>query len=393
MSGKKILIWGYGLEGKSTERFLRNFCQPESITIYEGKLEGICRENFDYIIKSPGIIMQEEDPRFTSQTELFLRQFRSQVIGVTGTKGKSTTSSMLYTVLKACCNRNVVLLGNIGLPCLNYYEDITEDTIIVYEMSCHQLAHTRVSPHIAIFLNLFEEHLDYYGTLDNYFQAKYNITRYQKPEDFFLTGENVPTIATQAQAVTIQKEHSYHLRINGMQNEYNAEFVFYVAVTLFGLAEKEVLHQMEQFQGLPHRLEHVGTINGVRYYDDSISTIPEATICAINSIDNVQTVLIGGKDRNINYDSLIHFIGQNPDITFICMYASGKRIYESVNNDANCHYTEDLQGAVQMAKALSPKGSACLLSPAAASYGYFKNFEERGDAFKKLIAEPAVKDS
>lgn len=385
MCDKCILIWGYGVEGKSTERFLKKFCKVKHIDIYEGKYENIIEDNYDLIIKSPGIVMEEDNEKYTSQTELFLGQFRDQTIGVTGTKGKSTTSTMLYTVLKRCCDNKVLLLGNIGCPCLDYYEEISEETIIVYEMSCHQLAHTKLSPHIAVFLNFYEEHLDYYGTMEKYFNAKCNITVNQQKEDILLLGENVPEIKTLANVIKIHKSNDFELLMNGIQNQYNAEFIYFIAVNLFGLNCEKVKYHIERFSGLPHRLEYLGTKNGVRYYDDSISTIPEATIYAIESIDNVQTVLIGGKDRHINYDKLTYFIREHPHIHFICMYDSGKRIYDALSDISNCNMAVDLKDAVKMAKELSIQGSACLLSPAAASYGEFRNFEDRGDKFRKFV--------
>jgi len=132
-------------------------------------------------------------------------------------------------------------------------------------------------------------------------------------------------------------------------------------------------------------LEHIGDVEGVAFYDDSISTIPEATISAVKSIPNVQTVLIGGMDRGINYDVLIAFIKENPQYRFICMYDSGKRIHDAVGACEHCTYVSDLESAVAEAKKLTEKGRACVLSPAAASYGYFKNFEERGDKFKEYV--------
>jgi UDP-N-acetylmuramoylalanine--D-glutamate ligase len=385
--GKRVLIWGYGREGKSTENFLNRCCDPEAVEIYEGGREGIREDAFDMIIKSPGIVMKEDHPLYTSQTELFLKQFRDRVVGVTGTKGKSTTSTLLYTVLKECTGKNVVLLGNIGQPCLDYFEEITDDTIIVYEMSCHQLAHTKVSPHIAVFLNFYEEHLDYYGTVENYFKAKSNITKYQEKSDYLFLGEEAPEIQTKANVIPIKRKSRsvYPLKLIGEHNQHNADFVYNIAVTLFGCGEESVLQSMSHFKGLPHRLEYIGSVDGVAYYDDSISTIPEATINAIGGISNVQTVLVGGMDRKINYDILIDFVSANRQLQFIFSYASGKRIYESVSQFAHCHYTEDLESAVRLAKKITPKGSACILSPAAASYGYFKNFEERGDMFQKYV--------
>lgn len=404
LSGKKVLIWGYGREGQSTERFLTNFCSDVQIEVFEGKREDICEDRYDYIVKSPGIVMEEEHPKYTSQTELFLEQFRDQTIGITGTKGKSTTSTLLYTVLSKCTDREVLLLGNIGQPCLDYYGQIKSDTIVVFEMSCHQLAHGTVSPHIGLFLNLFEEHLDYYGTVEKYFTAKSHVTTYQKEGDFFLVGENVPEIKTKAVKKVFGEKglREFELSLLGNHNQYNANFVYEVAVHIFGCDEQEVTEAMKEFRGLKHRLEFVGQIDGVSYYDDSISTIPEATISATMSIPNTKTVLVGGMDRHINYDILIDFIKEHSEYQFILAYESGKRIYDAVlretsgetqsggilgaqQNLAHVHYVDDLKAQVALAKEITPKMGAVVLSPAAASYGYFKNFEERGDKFCEYV--------
>ena len=140
-----------------------------------------------------------------------------------------------------------------------------------------------------------------------------------------------------------------------------------------------------KFGGLPHRLEFVDEIDEVRFYDDSISTIPEATIKAVESIDNVRTVLIGGMDRNIDYTVLVDYIRTRADVTFICMYSSGERIYHEVSDLENVIYVPELKEAVELAKKNTPKKSACVLSPAAASYGYFENFEDRGNKFKEYV--------
>lgn len=392
LEGKRILIWGYGREGKSTENFLKRLCKPKSVSVFEGKREEINDDDYDYIFKSPGIVMEEENDKYTSQTELFLEEYRNQVVGVTGTKGKSTTSTLLYTVLKECTDREVFLLGNIGQPCLDYFEDITEDSIVVFEMSCHQLAHLRVSPRIAVFLNLFEEHLDYYGTFDKYFKAKCHVTQSQTASDYFFVGENVPPIDTQADVtkITYDQVREYPLQILGEHNHYNAEFVYRIAVNLFGCDGGKVIESMGTFTGLPHRLQKIATISGTDYYDDSISTIPEAAISAVKSVDNVQTVLLGGMDRNIDYDLIIQFIKKNSQINFICVYASGKRIYDEVKDCHNCHYVQNLEEAVKLAKQITLPGRACILSPAAASYGYFKNFEERGDVFKEYVCNSSA---
>lgn len=386
-TNKRILIWGYGREGKSTENFLNRCCKPASIEVFEGKREDIDEEKYDYIFKSPGIIMEEDNPKYTSQTQIFLEEYKDKTIGITGTKGKSTTSSLLYTVLSACSGKEAILMGNIGLPCLDYFDHITEETIIVFELSCHQLAHLTVSPHIAIFLNLYEDHLDYYGTMEKYFGAKTHISSNQSEMDYLYIGDNVPAFETRAHKEVILPDATgeYRLSIEGKHNQFNAEFVYRIATERFGCDGQEVREALKSFNGLAHRLQNVGNVGGVDYYDDSISTIPQATISAARSLKNTGTLLIGGMDRGIDYSILLNFIAENPQYRYILMYESGKRIFDSLENTQSSYYVEDLEKAVKKAKEITLPGEACILSPAAASYGYFKNFEERGDVFKSLI--------
>ena len=385
--GKKILIWGYGREGKSTEEFLKRCCSPKQVDVFEGKREDFNEQEYDFVIKSPGIVMEEDDPRFTSQTEIFLETFRDNVIGVTGTKGKSTTSSLLYHCLNECMEQRVILLGNIGEPCLNYFDEIEDDTIVVFEMSCHQLAHVKVSPRVAVFLNIYEEHLDYYKTFERYYAAKCNVTRYQQKGDLFYKGDQVPKIETNAETRIIYRDQvpDYDLKILGDHNNYNACFAYRIATEVYGADGEKVRRSLKGFTGLDHRLKLIGTVNGVDYYDDSISTIPNATIAALNAVGNAYSVIIGGMDRGIDYDTLISFIREHDEYYYIFSYASGRRIYEAVGSRENHIYADDLKAAVDAAKKVTPKGRACILSPASASYGYFKNFEERGDAFKELV--------
>lgn len=391
IKNKRILIWGYGREGQSTRQFLKRCCEPSQVDVLEGKREEIDEDKYDLIIKSPGIRMDDDDPKYTSQTELFLEEYRDQVIGITGTKGKSTTSTMLKHVLTRCMDSktDVILLGNIGEPCLDYFDEITPDTLIVFEMSCHQLAHVRVSPHIAVFLNLYEEHLDYYDTLERYFAAKANITRYQRPGDYFLKGENVPDIQTAAEVINMPYDTSedYHLQILGGHNVYNANVVIHIACELLGIDRERVIESLAGFKGLPHRLEYIGEADDIRYYDDSISTIPYATLWALKSVPEAKTVLIGGMDRGIDYSELTEFIKSHPEYNYICSYDSGRRIYDEVSSRGYCYYEETLEKAVRLARRITPPGCACILSPASPSYGYFKNFEQRGEVFKSLTVE------
>lgn len=383
LNGKRVLIWGYGREGKATENFINRYCGNTIYDVYEGEIDGIKVDDYDLIIKSPGIPYLTDNPKFISETSLFIDEFKDSIIAITGTKGKSTTSSLLYNVLKDA-NKKCVLVGNIGNPCFDYYEEIDKDTIIVFEISAHQLALVKKSPHIGVFLNLYEEHLDYYKTMNNYFNAKANITKYQNENDYLLIGEDVPQIKTIANTIHIKNDKHFNMQIKGEHNQYNANFVYYIATVLLKIDQDVVINSMENFKNLKHRIDFVGKIDGIYYYDDSISTIPQATICAIESISNVDTVLIGGMDRGVNYDVLIDFI-KNHKYNYIFMYGSGKRIFDQLGGLEYCYYSKDLEDAVLLAKKITKKEKACILSPAAASYDFFKNFEERGDMFIKFV--------
>lgn len=391
LNGKKVLIWGYGREGKSSERFINEHCKVSELKIFEGKQSELDDTDFDIIIKSPGIPAESLSSKYTSQTELFLEEFRDRTIGITGTKGKSTTSSLLYHVLSNCLSVPVYLVGNIGKPCLDIYDELTKDSVIVFEMSCHQLRDIKVSPHIAVFLNLYEEHLDYYGTIEKYFEAKSHIALFQEDNDFLYHGEDVPDLSGKGQRrlVEFRSGQEFDLKIMGEHNQFNARVVYDIARERFSCTDKNIRDAMKSFTGLPHRLEYVGKINGADYYNDSISTIPEATIQAIKSIKNTRTVLIGGMDRHIDYDILVDFIKQHQSLNYIFSYESGKRIYEEVSDLSCCYYRDDLKDAFLLSTELTKEGEACVLSPAAASYGYFKNFEERGDCFKGLVLSKA----
>ncbi len=386
LNDKRVLIWGYGLEGKSAERFLKLHCKPATMELYMGSQDGIDETLYDYIIKSPGVPAARFNGKYTAATDLFLEDFADRTIGITGTKGKSTTSSLLYHVLKECSGRPVFLVGNIGVPCLDVYDEITPDSIIVFEMSCHQLEHAAISPHVAVMLNIFEDHLDRYVTKERYFEAKKNITLHQTSKDFFFAGEQVPEIATSAavRVIPFNEGPSFEMKLKGSHNQINARFVYEIATSLYGCDGDAVRRSIADFNGLRHRMELVGVSEGIEFYDDSISTIPEAAIAAVTSIPNACTLLIGGMDRHIDYDILVEFIRDHGEFRYIFMYESGRRIFKDVKDLEYCSYSEDLEEAVNAAKHLTPAGKACILSPAAASYGYFKNFEERGDVFARL---------
>lgn len=427
IDGKNVLILGFGREGRSTLRALEKYCRRASITIADKNrvdcgYDSICGEDyqknlgrFDVIIKSPGVVLEDKSvlDKVTSQSQLFLEAERDNVIAVTGTKGKSTTTTLLYHILKS--SRRAVLMGNIGVAPFNAAEeagDIDDNGIFVYEISSHQLEYTTVSPHKAVYINLYPEHLDHYGSFEKYRRAKENIYRYQKEGDFLWCAKSLVPENSPAEVISVSAEDSgagvyidgrkiyssfgdilikeSDTVLAGAHNMYNIGIVYDICRRM-GVGGDEFIGSLKTYKPLPHRLEYIGSINGCRYYDDSISTICETTVQALMSVENVQTVIIGGMDRGIDYSPLCEYLKRNPPENIILMYDTGKRIYESLKDDIpeRLIVAEDLEDAVKKAVGAAKPGYSCVLSPAAASYGFFKNFEERGEKFREYVEKYA----
>lgn len=409
LDNKNILILGFGKEGRSTLSFVSDFIDAKSVTVadkYQQEVpenvsvvfgDGYMSEldKYDVIIKSPGIVFSDQSPQIlaktTSQTDLFIRQFGDSTIGITGTKGKSTTTTLICHILQFA-GIDAVLTGNIGIPPLDSARRMKEGSVAVFEMSCHQLEFQRVSPRIAVILNLFEDHLDHYGTRDNYVMAKEHIFLHQKENDYLVISDSCTEQIKKAHSVVIQvgKEGDYkipceEIALVGDHNYYNIR-VAKAVTDLFGVDESVFTDALKSYKPLPHRLEYVGTKNGVDYYDDSISTVCQTTIQAILSLKNVETVIIGGMDRGIDYTELVEFLKNHPVKNTVLVYESGKRIAKMLeDNQVDFVLADDLESAVKLSAKITSAGSKCVLSPAAASYGYFKNFEERGDVFRQLV--------
>ena len=402
LRNKSILILGFGQEGKSTYNFIKKYVNYKSLavsdkskpnvdeTVYFGDDYVNSVTGYDIVIKSPGIPFFDipKGVFVTSQTELMLMANKKNMIGVTGTKGKSTTSSLIYCMLKDF-GKDVRLVGNIGIPIFDCLEEITDETLLVCEMSSHQLENVRYSPHVAVILNIFEEHLDHYKSYEDYQLAKVNIFRYQKEEDVVIYSNDnslvCKYISKYANAKKFSFPYDYDVKTN-LVGEHNKKNIMAARLTAhsYGVSEESILKTLKDFNGLPHRLEFVGEFDEIKYYNDSISTIPEATIMALESLNDVDTVLIGGMDRGIHYENLIKYLESSRVKNIILMYDTGFRIYNLLKRDG-VRYVEDLESAVELAKEVTNKGKICLLSPAAASYGFFKNFEERGETFSKLV--------
>lgn len=440
---KNIAILGFGLEGKSSYQWIRKYLKEESITILDANLslETELKEKkdshlkwvlgdtylqelsqYDVIIKAPGISLNAMDissfqDRITSQLELLLEVNAKNVIGITGTKGKSTTSSLLYQIGKDQ-NQNVVLLGNIGKPIFDVLDEVDEDTRFIVEMSSHQLEYIKVSPHIAVILNLYQDHLDHAGSIAHYHECKLNIFRYQTKEDIAiycmdhpilcekvkenqllgkqytvgLSYDEKPDVYLENNYVYGKQEQLYDVtlprKLLGTHNLENIMVVLWIT-KLLGLDIEKAAHTIECFEPLEHRMECIGTYDDVTYYSDTIATIPEATKEAIEAIPNVNTLIFGGKDRQIDYTDFIAYLKMGKVSNLIAMPTTGTKIAEQLKGEKHVAvYTVDtLEEAVILAKKITKKGCSCLLSPAASSYEYFKNYKEKGDCYKKLVKD------
>jgi UDP-N-acetylmuramoylalanine--D-glutamate ligase len=406
---KKVLVLGFGLEGRSTLKLLEDVdCEiviadknPEALKdlpylLYEGEnyLDSLHDGGVDIIMKSPGISFKGlEIPdyirqKITSQTDLLLRFGGNKIIGITGTKGKSTVSSLIHHILKYC-GKDTALIGNIGVPPLE--NTFGAGTILVCEMSCHQLEFVKASPGIAVYLNLYEEHLDHYNSFADYRAAKENIFLYQRDGDLLVYNDeliSLKLLASKGEKIAVNfndaaSKPSVKTRLPGKHNQYNIAVAIAVCVRL-GCDEGEAVEAVASFPGLPHRLELVGVINGAEYINDSISTIPRAVISAVEAFPDTDTIIIGGMDRGINYGELIDFLPKSGIINVIALPDSGYKVAESLVTSAlKVYCARDMDDAVS--RAVKVTGRRCILSPAAASYGFYKNFEERGEHFKELL--------
>lgn len=459
---KKILILGFGKEGQSTYKFIRKYLKEQVLYIAEidenfnnkypffkqdKNVKFISGENYldnlekyDIIMKTPGISFKGKDisklkNKIKSEMELLLEFFHNKIIGITGTKGKSTTSSLIYKILKEQ-NVNALLLGNIGIPVFDYLEQIKMDTVLVLEMSSHQLEFMQKSPNISIITNLFPEHLDHYNSYENYAEAKGNIYKFQTEKDFFIynsdnkdlsrfiknpsarvykvsyEGDKNAEIVLKNDCIYMKKIQKINTIVKSELNskkddeknndekqlycrdeprklcgDYNLNNIMLAlgVSEILGLDINITKKTISEFEPLPHRLEFVGEYDDIKYYDNSIATIPKATIEAIKALNCVDTLIIGGMDRGIDYTDFAKYLDECNIRNIICMPKTGHDI-ANIMKTKKCHIVNTMEDAVKFAKKITAKGKICLLSPAAASYGFFKNFEERGDLFKKILS-------
>ena len=400
LNNKKILILGYGKEGHSTEQYLRRVLSEAVIDHADKKSDPLYLEHqkdYDLIIKTPGIPKEFITQKYTTATNIFFANCKGIIIGVTGTKGKSTTSSFIYHLLKTG-GKKVHLVGNIGNPALaKLMKPPGKDDIFVMELSSYQLDDIHYSPHISVVLNLFPEHMNYHGRVENYYDAKKNIVKYIKQEDYFIYNPKYKDLVAWASNLhchTLQfLPHTIPVSENaltllGDHNKENIQAALTVA-DLFHISKDDIIKALKTFKPLLHRLENVGTFHGITFYDDAISTTPESTIVALQTLKDVDTLFLGGEDRGYDFSNLVNIIAEKKVKNIVLFPDSGEIIRILLKSKPGylpqILETRDMEKAVQFAFTHTKKNSICLLSTASPSYSVWKNFEEKGDLFKLYV--------
>lgn len=458
LKGKNIGIFGLGVEGESSAGFLVK--HGARVTVFDQRTEesfdpSLLREllhkgvtyvfgdgafsqwkGMDMIVRAPGIrrslpeilAAEREGVVITSQTQLFFDFSPVELIGVTGTKGKGTTSSLIYEMLKAE-GKDTYLGGNIGTPPFNFIEKLTQDSKVVLELSSFQLEDLHKSPHIAVMLMVTSEHLaadttgtaNYHNSLSEYVAAKRNILSHQTKKDIvILNGDYSATIesgrVTPATAYTVSREQIEEgdgcyvkegvvwIRIKGKEERvirvediflpgtHNHENVCAASMAAYvsGVSIETIRQVLKEFRGLEHRLERVAEVNGVTYYDDSFSTTPETAIAAIQSFTAPKVLILGGSTKASDFSHLARTIAETKQIRgIIGIGAEWERIKKAfVTFPAHIPVVEgltEMSSIVRAAAEMAQAGDVVLLSPACASFGLFPNYKVRGDQFKMEV--------
>lgn len=459
---KKIAILGFAREGHSVLKFLkkdRNFRNAEVWVLDKNKkvkipagIKKITGLNylknlgdFDIIFRTPGIPYllpeiqkaKKSGVKISSATNLFFERCPGTIVGITGTKGKGTTSTILYQILKAG-GKKAFLAGNIGKPALDIlsnaqinadgnadkrrYKKISENlrsnqrksAYVILELSSFQLQDIQKSPSVAAVLDVFPDHLDVHKNVNEYYEAKANIGRYQRPGDrifFFGNSALSRKVANHGKGKKIAVDESSFnlfspedLQVKGMHNFKNAVMAATIAKSL-GISDKTILKTVRKFRGTEHRLELVRKINKngkeIYFYNDSASTNPQTAAAAIEAFPNENKILIaGGQDKKLDYKPLAKALksaSRRTGTELVVLFGENKnKIAKAIsgikNNELRIVLVNTLSQAVKFAYKFAKRLSIIhnssfiiLFSPAATSFDMFENYADRGEKFKKIV--------
>ncbi len=394
---EKIYIAGDGLEGRAADKFCAAHCPYVPREIVSPISESVEDEGGVWIV-SPGIPRKFFDnipkERITAGTEIFFDSLsdaeRARVIGVSGTKGKSTTTKFCTEALNAA-GRVAVAAGNYGVPLLEVFDDfeLGKHEYVVAELSSYQLENLHTSPGIAIFLNLFPDHLDRHGSVEAYETAKHNLFLHQKKNEILILPD-VSDISVEILSVIhkstpldpelFAKDSSFRAA-HWCQNLGTVEKLF----ELLHLPHEAIEKTIQEFEGLPHRMQHFSHTHDREWWDDAICTNPEAAIASVQFFGKkLGALILGGQDRGMDCSPLATaLITYAPEALVLVLESeAAKRFLEAI---PNAILVQDFDEAVTHVLQSTSEGTDIVLCPAAPSYDSFKNFKEKGDAWQKAV--------
>ncbi len=455
LQDKTIGIIGVGQEGQAVTRYLilhkikpilidqKEFAEwPEEIVsiIEEQKLLYQAGEkalealnDCKVIFRSPGfhrlnpklLEAEKKGTIVTSQTKWFFEHSPATIIGITGTKGKGTTTTLIFEILKAAKSKNeingqVFITGNIGKEQpLDFLPTLNNDDLVAYELSSFQLQDLTKSPHVGISLMVTSDHLDHHADLDEYHEAKKAITSFQGPDDYAIYNADYPASVVIGEygqgskfAISAKLQPQFGASINDeviqlrlldkqmqincqgrmLRGKHNLENIAAasLACAILGVDANTIEKTVKSFKGLEHRLEFVATKNGVSYYNDSIATVPETTMAAVNSFTEPAIVIVGGSDKGVPFDSLVDFLKAKENVKgIVLMGETGKTIKELLEKSGTDKTVkgpfQNFDEVMANAEQLAEPGDVVLLSPATASFDMFKNYADRGHQFVAAV--------
>ena len=446
IKNKKILVMGLGITGVSSLNILKKY--TTHIYVYDNKpthfiKQKLSSENLDakiididnlselneidLIVKSPGvkpehiILQKAKELNISVISDIELAYFLTNtqnIVGITGTNGKTTATILAGEVFKAS-DKKTFVTGNVGVGVLDKIEDVKEKDILIIELSSFQLQYTHLfRPKAALILNITPDHLDWHNTMENYINAKLKIFKNQTQDDYLVLNYDDPILkklegSTLAKTMwfSIKEELSEGIFIRNNSIVYKSEDLEETIILLkdikllgshnlenicgvIGLAKafkintKIIADTIRNFKGVPHRLEFVGEYKGVKYYNDSKGTNIDSTIKAIEAVDGPLVLIAGGYDKGAAYDKLIDcFKNKGDDLILIGQTKNLLKKSAESKGIKNIYLFDNMEEAVLKAIEISKPGLSILLSPACASWDMYDSFEERGDHFKRLVME------
>ena len=433
---QKIFVLGMGKSGVSVARLLAKEnhvlitdikCDDLELikeleelginVIITKKQNEIFDDSYDYVVKNPGVkldhpvvlMAKKFNIPILTELEVAYRYLPDvKIIGITGSNGKTTTTTIVYEFLKAA-GIPVHLAGNIGYPLCSQIDDIKKGDVIVTEISSHQLVNLdKFKVDVAVLTNLYQVHLDFFGTFENYKMNKlrifnnqdekcvailnkgdknvYELTKNLKAKKEYFSSKDEADICIDEKDIVYKGEKIISLsdvRVKGIHN-YENIMAAILAAKQFDVSDSVIKEVLNNFAGVEHRIEFVAKINGREFYNDSKATNVDSTITALKSFDNDVVLILGGLDRGHSFEPLLPYLKNVKHI--VCYGETKERIKEvAIKNNIDVTVTNNLEDAVHAAYNMSLEGDTILLSPACASWDQYKNFEDRGNEFKKIV--------